>query len=109
MPTSAHEIARMVTALLARPDLGGVFHLTHEGEPQSWWSCGSTALEIAHDLGLIPERVEVAARRLAEIGQLAAPRPVHTAMAPRRLREEVGWPVMHWEEAARACLQQRFG
>lgn len=109
MPTCAEEIAAMVLALLARPDLGGVFHLTHDGHPQSWYSCGRRALEIAREEGLLEGEVEVVPRPMDEIARLEVRRPIHTAMEPRRLREEVGWPVRSWEEAARAHFRSLLG
>jgi dTDP-4-dehydrorhamnose reductase len=109
MPTRAAEIARVVSALLGRRDLGGIFHVTHGGEPESWWSCGTKMLALARGLGLLEEVREVRRRRLGEIVSLAVPRPVHTAMNPRRLREELGWPVTGWEEAARRQLRELLG
>jgi dTDP-4-dehydrorhamnose reductase len=109
MPTSAAEIARIVIALLERPDLGGVFHLTHAGEPESWWSCGTKTLALAHKLGLLDDLKEVQARRMGEVARLAVPRPTHTSMISRRLREELGWPVVTWEEAAGRHFRKLLG
>jgi dTDP-4-dehydrorhamnose reductase len=104
-PTCAREIGRMVLALLARQDLTGVFHLTHEGEAESWWSCGSRMLVLAQELGLLEKVKEVRKRRLEEIPAMAASRPHHSAMDPTRLRTELGWTGTSWEEAARQRLQ----
>ncbi len=108
MPTSAQEIARILVTLLDRRESNGVYHVTHAGEPQSWWSSGRRILEIGKEMGLLDDVKEVRPKRLAEVARLAAPRPVHTAMKPARLAEELGWPVRSWEDAARERLQALF-
>ncbi len=106
MPTCAQEIADVLERLLDRPDLSGIFHLTHLGEPQSWWSCATRTMELACELGLLDEVKEVRRRRMAELPQLEVPRPVHTAMKPTRLANELDWPVQRWEEAVRRRLER---
>ena len=107
MPTSALRIAGWVEELLARGDQRGLFHLTHTGEPQSWWSYGTRVLEMAHELGLLAAPVEIRPTRMEEIGIFGAARPVHTAMRPRRLLEETGVPVRDWETEVREHLESR--
>jgi dTDP-4-dehydrorhamnose reductase len=107
MPTSAARIAEWVEVLVARDDLGGLFHLTHTGEPQSWWSYGARVLEMACELGLLAEAVAIAPTRMDDVGIFKAPRPRHTAMRPRRLLEETGIAVGDWEAEVRAHLAER--
>jgi dTDP-4-dehydrorhamnose reductase len=104
MPTSAREIRKVVEMLVANPDLSGVFHVAHEGEPESWWSYGRKVLEMAEELGLIQPGWEIKPTKLSEIPQLSAPRQVHTAMTPGRLVRELGWRIPSWESAAREEL-----
>lgn len=103
-PTYAPEIAKIIVELLDHRELSGVFHVTHDGEPQSWWSSTSRMLEIAHELGLLESPVAVAKKRMSDVARFAAERPVHTAMQPTRLARQLGWPVRDWELAARGWL-----
>ena len=105
MPTCAEEVSRMLMALLDRRDLTGVFHLTHAGEPQSWWSCATRTLELACEEGLLSEAREVRRVHMADVERMRAPRPVHTAMRRARLEAELGWPVGLWENAVRERLR----
>ncbi|MFP6864338.1 MAG: NAD(P)-dependent oxidoreductase [Roseibacillus sp.] len=104
-PTSAAEIARVVMALLER-DLTGLFHLTHEGEPESWWSYATKVLALAHKGGWIEEMREVRPQALADFPNMAALRPIHTSMQPGRLVRELGWQGPLWEEAARVRIER---
>ncbi len=103
-PTSAREIARMVLALLTREDLTGLFHLAHPGEPESWWSVATKVVQIAHEEELLEECPEVRAEGMAQAERLKARRPVHTAMDPVRLRTDLRWRGVSWEEEARLTL-----
>ena len=104
-PSSVEDIARATEFLLGEPDLSGVIHLTNPGEGESWWSYGEKVIGMALDEGLLERRVEVRPTKLADIPQLSAPRPIHTALAPRRLLDELGWSVRRWEEAAREQIR----
>jgi dTDP-4-dehydrorhamnose reductase len=104
MPTYARDIGAWVQALIPRQDLAGVFHLTHTGEPESWWSYGSKVLEEAHALGLLEKRAKILPTKMEDLKIFRAPRPVYTAMRPRRLQEEAGIEVRDWITAARERL-----
>ncbi len=103
-PTSAREIGRMVLALLTRPDLTGLFHLIHPGEPESWWSVATKVVQIAHEEELLEECPEVRAGGMEQAERLKVRRPVHTAMDPVRLRTDLCWRGVNWEEEARLIL-----
>lgn len=100
-PTYVEDLADMMMAVVERSDVSGLFHLCHEGEAESWWTWGCKALQLAHEEGLLAEVPEVASKRLVDLPQLAALRPLHTAMEPRRLREELNWEGRTWTEAVR--------
>lgn len=101
MPSCVREIRKVVEMLAGNPELSGVFHVTCGGEPESWWSYGRKVLEMAESFGILEEGWEISQRVMADIPQLSAPRPAHTAMKPWRLGKELGWPVLDWESAAR--------
>ena len=104
-PTSAREISRMVLALLARPDLTGLFHLTHPGEPESWWSVATKVVRIAWEEELLETCPEVQAEGMEQAERLQVRRPVHTAMDPLRLRTDLCWQGLNWEEDARLIVR----
>lgn len=104
MPTYARDIAKWSELLLSREEAQGIYHLTHTGDPQSWWSYGSQVLEDAFDLGLLEKPAKISSTKMAELNIFRAPRPIHTAMTPRRLQEELGVAVRDWRSAARDCL-----
>ena len=105
MPTYAHDIAHWVEALLSQYDhLDGVFHLTHTGEPASWWSYGMKVLEGAHSLGLLESCAKITPTKMQELQIFKVPRPIHTAMTPRRLQKETEIEVRDWSEAVRERL-----
>lgn len=103
-PTCAREIGRIVIAILERRDLAGLFHVTHEGGPESWWSYGTQVLALAAELGLLENLKEVGRQSMAAVARLQVKRPIHTSMDPARLRDELGWRGPSWQEAARAQL-----
>jgi len=104
-PTSAREIGRMVLALLTHPDLTGLFHLTHAGEPESWWSVATKVVRIANEEELLEECPEVRAEGMEQAERLKVRRPIHTAMDPVRLRTDLCWRGVNWEEEARLILR----
>lgn len=106
MPTRACCIAEWIEYLIPRREHRGIFHLTHTGEPQSWWSYGSRVLEMAHELGLLAEPVAIRPTRMADLGLFKAARPIHTAMIPRRLREETSLEIRPWDEEVRRHLRK---
>ena len=103
-PTSVKEIGRMTLALLGRGDLSGIFHLTHPGEPESWWSIACKVVALGREAGLVADGVQVIRETMEQSGRMQAVRPVHTAMNPVRLREELSWKGVGWEEEARKVM-----
>jgi dTDP-4-dehydrorhamnose reductase len=105
-PTSAAAISRGVEILWERGREGGVLHLVNGGGPESWWSYACKVLRMAHEAGLLAEVPPVAKTSLAEIPQLSAPRPVHTALGSCRQAEVLGAPLPCWEAAAGLWLRE---
>jgi dTDP-4-dehydrorhamnose reductase len=104
-PSSVGDIARATEFLLGHPDLSGVIHVTNPGEGESWWSYGRKVIRMAVEEGVLEREVRVRPAKLADIPQLSVPRPIHTALAPGRLRDELGWELRPWEEAAREQIR----
>ena len=103
-PTSVREIGRVVRVLLGRPEVAGLFHLTHPGEPESWWSVATKIVRAGYEAGLLGHCPEVEPDAMARAERLRTVRPVHTAMDPARLRTDLHWQGVSWEEEARLRL-----
>ncbi len=88
MPTHAEDIARICFALAQREEARGIVHLCSHGEhPLSWWDCAKMAMEELVKLGVLETMPEIEEQRFKDFSIGRDPRPVHTAMACRRLRE----------------------
>ena len=103
-PTSVQEISRMTLALLANDDLSGIFHLTHPGDPESWWSIACKVADLGRAAGIVPDRIDMIRQTMAEAERLQVRRPIHTAMDPERLRKELLWEGVCWEQEARRTI-----
>ncbi len=100
IPNYADDLAQGILQLIDKVDsksLSGVVHLCCDADPESWYSYGEKVLETALKLGLISNQQEVLERQyLAEAHFFRELRPKHTAMRPRRLKEEFGLSIRHW-------------
>lgn len=85
LPTHAEDIARVISELLSRK-VSGIYHLTSTGEPLSWHSCATLALEYAAQLGALPAAPVISPQKMAEAVFFRDPRPLHTAMDNAGLR-----------------------
>lgn len=80
LPTHAADIARAILALLPRSEVRGILHLTSGGEPMSWHSCATAALEHAVALGALAQAPAITPQKLEEVPFFRTPRPRYTAM-----------------------------
>ncbi len=97
-PTSAEEVVKVIDLLLGS-DKYGVYHATCEG------SC--TWAEFAEKIfELCGKNVEVHAITTEEYGA-PAKRPAYSILDNRKLREEFGYTMAHWEEAVQKYLKDR--
>lgn len=99
MPTCASEMAQALNLLLDhRPP--GHFHLTQNAEqPVSWHTYAQEVARAAHNFGLTKSPLEVAPQKMANIPILRTNRPIHTAMTPQRLADELNLTMSDWKTA----------
>ena len=90
-PTSALAVARHLRLLLQHPELGGIFHLTCEGEA-TWYEF---ACEIFRLKG-IPQKVIPCST--SEYPR-PAPRPANTRLTKEHLRQFALPPMPQWKDA----------
>lgn len=105
-PTSAADISMALERILMAGEVRGILHLVNEGDPVSWWDYACRVVALAREAGLLEEEPEVERGYLAEMAQLRAPRPVHTALGSDRLEGLLGSSLPHWEVAAAAHLRE---
>ncbi len=88
MPTHAEDIARICFALAGEEEARGIVHLcSHAERPLSWWDCACMAMEELVKLGVLDTMPEIEEQRFKDFSVGRDPRPVHTAMECRRLKE----------------------
>lgn len=100
-PTSAAAVAKEIKALLERPKLRGVFHMTCEGEA-SW-------AEFAEEIFRMAGRDRLVAYCTTEEYPRPAPRPKNSRLDKMAIRL-AGLPRMpHWKDALAAFMNEEFG
>lgn len=85
MPTDAEDIARVALKLISAP-FSGILHVCSGGGEESWHSCATYALQVAHEHGVLPDIPEVKPQKLSGATFFREPRPRHTAMENSLLR-----------------------
>ncbi len=106
-PTWTHELADWLETLISdRREVTGVLHLCHSGAA-SWREYAQAVLDLAHEVGLLPEALSTQGRRLAEFTGFRAARPPWTVMDNSRLATLLGTSPRPWREALRLHLQRR--
>lgn len=108
-PTSMCDLGRWLGAILEMPEPSGLLHLANSGSPETWWSYGTAVLAIAAELGAFPEAPPIERVAMESLLGSEIPRPLHTAMEPRRLASGLGLPVRSWELAAREHIGALLG
>lgn len=100
-PTSTDAVADLLTALLDRPDLRGIFHVTCEGTT-SWYEFAKTIFRLAgySELTVTPCSTEAFPR--------PAPRPHYSALSKQKLKQ-VGLPPMPpWQQALKQFIASEW-
>ncbi len=97
-PTSTAAVAAGLTAILARPELSGTFHLTCEGEA-TWYEFAKAIFEEAG----YPD-VKARPCTTAEYPR-PAPRPANSRLEKAALRAAHLPPMPHWRDALKAFLK----
>ncbi len=104
MPTDAEDIARIALKLISAP-FSGILHVCSSGGEESWHSCATYALQIAHEYGFLPGIPEVAPQKLSEATFFREPRPRHTAMDNSHLLA-LGIPMPTAKETLRRVVRR---
>ncbi len=109
VPNFCDDLVPAVMSIIAS-DTSGVFHLTNNAEPESWYTYAKKVVEIATNLGVINHcSVEINTQKLVDIQCFKEERPRFTAMLPQRLKEECHFEVENWKNGVRLYLDQKYG
>ncbi|MDR3401872.1 MAG: dTDP-4-dehydrorhamnose reductase [Chthoniobacter sp.] len=100
VPTYTLDAARLLLALVDRPEIGGVVHLCNTGEC-TWQEYGQHALDCAAASGLPLRTRHVEPLKLAEMKSFIARRPVHTPLANTKFTQLTGITPRSWREAVK--------
>jgi dTDP-4-dehydrorhamnose reductase len=103
-PTAAISLARVLRALVDRPDLSGVYHWTDAGVA-SWYDFAVAIAEEAAVLGLLPDTVRIDPITTAEY-PTPARRPAFSVLDSRALLEALSLTPHHWRAALRTELKE---
>lgn len=104
-PTSTEDIATWLDMLLSKParEVHGLLHVCNSGQA-SWLEYAQTVLDLAAELGLLPESPPARGHSMVGFAPFKAPRPRYTPMDNARLVALLGQPVRPWQEALRSHL-----
>lgn len=105
VPTSTADVCEWIAHLVEHP-ASGILHLCNSGVA-SWHSWAVSALGIAARHGLPLKTTQVRPIQLAELTQLKAARPLHTAMSNEKLQNLLGRDIRNWSKALEAYLTVR--
>jgi dTDP-4-dehydrorhamnose reductase len=101
-PTSADQLAAVLWALAARPDITGVHHFTDAGVA-SWYDFAVAIAEEAGGLGLLPPGIRVTPIATADY-PTPARRPGYSVLDKRSLLAALALEPEHWRVSLRRVL-----
>ena len=105
VPTYTLDAAHLLLALVDRPEITGVIHLSNTGAC-TWQEYGQHALDCAIAAGWplrTPRRSS--AIQLADMKAFVARRPVYTPLAAEQFARLTGIHPRSWQEAVDVCAQ----
>jgi dTDP-4-dehydrorhamnose reductase len=101
VPTAVEDLAAWLEQLITQAWTPGIMHLCPTGQA-SWQEYAQASVDLAYELGWLPQRVTVVGTFLRDFSQFKAERPVHTVMSSARLAQALNQALPSWRE----CLHQ---
>jgi dTDP-4-dehydrorhamnose reductase len=98
-PTYTLDIAAALPRFFTHAaDYGGIVHFANAGEC-SWQEYGQWALDSCHEAGLPMEATTVGARKLEDMANWVARRPVYSVLSTAKYTKLTGTPSRTWRDA----------
>jgi len=98
-PTYTLDIAAALPRFFAPAgDYGGIVHFANAGEC-SWREYGQWALDCCHEAGLPLKATTVGARKLKDMANWVAQRPVYSVLSTAKYTKLTGMPPGTWRDA----------
>jgi dTDP-4-dehydrorhamnose reductase len=97
-PTYTHDLARMLPQFFDRAVEGGILHFANAGKC-SWQEYAQWALDCCRDAGIALKARTVGARKLIEMKNWVARRPVYSVLSVGKYTELTGKAPRAWREA----------
>lgn len=104
VPTSVDDVAQWLEHLFTQcPTASGILHVCNSGQA-TWHEYAETTLQLAHELGWIPDVPVVKPQALDGFAGFLAKRARYTVMSNARLSQLLGRVPRTWQEALRDSL-----
>lgn len=104
VPTSVDDVAQWLEHLFTQcPTASGVLHVCNSSQA-TWHEYAETTLQLAHELGRIPDVPVVKPQALDGFAGFLAKRARYTVMSNARLANLIGRVPRTWQEALRDSL-----
>jgi dTDP-4-dehydrorhamnose reductase len=100
VPTAVEDLAAWLEQLITQAWSPGIWHLCPSGQA-TWQEYAQASLDLAHELGWLPQPVSVAGTLLRDFSHFKAERPVHTVMSSARLAQALNQTLPSWRESLR--------
>jgi dTDP-4-dehydrorhamnose reductase len=97
-PTYTLDIAEMLPGLFGRSVPGGLLHFANAGKC-SWQEYAQWAVDCCHDAGLPLKAKTIGARKLREMANWVARRPVYSVLSTAKCSQLTGVSPRTWREA----------
>jgi dTDP-4-dehydrorhamnose reductase len=97
-PTYTLDIASMLPQFFDRNVSGGILHFANAGQC-SWQEYAQWAVDCCHDAGLALKAKTIGARKLREMTNWIAHRPVYSVLSTAKYTKLTGTPSRTWRDA----------
>jgi dTDP-4-dehydrorhamnose reductase len=104
-PTYTRDIAEMLPQFFEADVAGGILHFANAGQC-SWQEYAQHAFDCCHSLGILLKARKVEARRLVEMKNWVARRPVYSVLSTAKYISLTGSRPRGWREAVAEYLRE---
>lgn len=106
-PTYTHDIAGMLPQFFDGSVAGGILHFANAGEC-SWREYAQWALDCCREAGLPLQAKTVGTRKLVDMANWIARRPVYSVLSSAKYRKLTGRSPRAWREAVADYIRRSY-